>query len=164
MLKSVRLKNFKLHEDTLIEAAPITVFIGPNNSGKSSIFQALLLLRQAASRNDQFLCQPPGAHLAPSEPYQYSPQLTVDVGRFEETVRDSGQDFHFEFTGFVRARKPVGRIEQATVNARLRVRKNQLVYHDGSLETAGTETRWQFVQGRVPVNTSNQQQGVKFWI
>ena len=58
MLKSVHLKNFKLHEDTRIEAAPITVFIGPNNSGKSSIFQALLLLRQAASETISFLCQP----------------------------------------------------------------------------------------------------------
>lgn len=58
MLKSIRLKNFKLHEDTQIEAAPITVFIGPNNSGKSSIFQALLALRQAAARGVNELCQP----------------------------------------------------------------------------------------------------------
>ncbi|MCH7977851.1 MAG: AAA family ATPase, partial [Acidobacteria bacterium] len=49
MITSVSLKNFKLHASTKIEAAPITVFIGPNNSGKSSIFQALLSLRQAAS-------------------------------------------------------------------------------------------------------------------
>jgi len=29
MLKTIRLKNFKLHEDTSIEAAPITVSVGP---------------------------------------------------------------------------------------------------------------------------------------
>ena len=58
MLKGIRLKNFKPHKDTSIEAAPITVFIGPNNSGKSSIFQEPLALRQAAVRGDNVFCQP----------------------------------------------------------------------------------------------------------
>src|SRR5208337_5361366 len=124
MLKTIRLKNFKLHEDTLIEAAPITIFIGPNNSGKSSIFQALLLLRQAASRNDQYLCQPPAAHMPQeTEPYQYSPQLTIDLGRFEEIVRQSGNDVHFGFSGVVQARRAVTGMEQASVSAELRVRE-----------------------------------------
>jgi energy-coupling factor transporter ATP-binding protein EcfA2 len=148
MLKSVRLKNFKLHEDTSIEAAPITVFIGPNNSGKSSIFQALLLLRQAAARNDRFLCQPPAGYELPSgEPYQYSPQLTVDVGRFEEIIRRSGNDIHFEFSGIVHARKPISGMEQASVSAQLRVRENRLVSHGGSVDVLGTKTAWEFVQG-----------------
>ena len=163
MLKSVHLKNFKLHEDTLIEAAPITVFIGPNNTGKSSIFQALLLLRQAASRNDLFLCQPPaGLMPAPTEPYQYSPQLTIDVGRFEEILRRVGDEVDFGFSGVVRARKRLGLVEEAAVNVQLRVRENQLVYHSGSLDTRGTKANWQIVQGRPPQPSVIHLGGVKY--
>lgn len=47
MLKSIRLKNFKSIADSgIIEFAPITIFVGPNNSGKSSIFQFLLALKK----------------------------------------------------------------------------------------------------------------------
>ncbi len=165
MLKSVHLKNFKLHGDTRIDAAPITVFIGPNNSGKSSIFQALLLLRQAALRNDQYLCQPPAAHVpSESEPYQYSSLLSVDQGKFEEIVRESGEDVHLGFTGVVRARRPIGRVEQAVVNAQLRIRTNQLAYHTGSLEVAGADTTWEFVRGSSPKTPVIQLPGVKYFL
>ena len=163
MLKSIRLKNFKLHEDTSIEAAPITVFIGPNNSGKSSVFQALLLLRQAASRNDRFLCQPPSSYQPPpSEPYEYSPQLTVDVGRFEEIVRRGGNDIHVELSGLVHARKPISGMEQASVNAQLRISQNQLVFHGGSIDCAGVQLRWQFVEGAAPESPAFQVGGARF--
>ena len=79
MLTRVRLKNFKLHAATEIEAAPVTVFIGPNNSGKSSIFQALLLLRQAATRGCATLCRQDPTVI---------PSL-IDIGEFEHTVRRS---------------------------------------------------------------------------
>jgi hypothetical protein len=165
MLKSVHLKNFKLHEDTLIEAAPITVFIGPNNSGKSSIFQALLLVRQAASRNDQYLCQPAAAHVPPpAEPYQYSPQLTVDVGRFEEIAGRSGHDVDFAFSGVVRASKPVGGMEQAPVSVQLRVRENQLVFHGGSIDVSGVRGTWEFVEGAGSTNATLQAHGATFYV
>jgi AAA15 family ATPase/GTPase len=41
MLESVALRNFELHADTVPKLKPITLLIGPNNSGKSSLFQAL---------------------------------------------------------------------------------------------------------------------------
>lgn len=47
MITNITLKNFKLHENTELETAPFTIFIGPNNSGKSSIFQVLLCLKQS---------------------------------------------------------------------------------------------------------------------
>ncbi len=87
-LPSVRLKNFKLHEETTIEAGPITVFIGPNNSGKSSIFQALLALRQAAARRSSQLLQP--AETRPTtldQPYQYPSDEVVSFGEFKDIVR-----------------------------------------------------------------------------
>ncbi|MDD5472934.1 MAG: DUF3696 domain-containing protein [Candidatus Methanoperedens sp.] len=46
MLEKIKLQNFKLHKDTTLEIKPITLFIGQNNSGKSSIFQALQLIKQ----------------------------------------------------------------------------------------------------------------------
>lgn len=53
MIKSMRIKNFKSIQDSGdIEFRPITIFIGGNNSGKSSFLQFLLMLKQTAeSRN-----------------------------------------------------------------------------------------------------------------
>lgn len=45
MLTSLRLFNFKNHEDTLIEGLqPLSVFVGPNAVGKSSILEAVQLV------------------------------------------------------------------------------------------------------------------------
>src|SRR2546427_9316937 len=88
MLKSIRLENFKLHEKTTIDAARITVFIGPNNSGKSSIFQALLALRQALSRGrDTFLQAAQRQPTDASQPLLYPMGETVDLGDFAHVVR-----------------------------------------------------------------------------
>ena len=47
MLASIRLKNFKsIQKPIRIELGTITIFIGPNRSGKSSIYQAMGLLKQ----------------------------------------------------------------------------------------------------------------------
>lgn len=49
MLRQVTLKNFKLFDDEGITIAPgkITVLIGANGTGKSSVLQALLLLKES---------------------------------------------------------------------------------------------------------------------
>ncbi len=46
MINTVNLRNFKLHKDTTIDFGKINVFIGPNNSGKSSVFHAVQLLKK----------------------------------------------------------------------------------------------------------------------
>src|SRR5271157_1886915 len=43
MLTSLRIKNFKRLEDVEIELGKTVVFIGPNNSGKTTALQALAL-------------------------------------------------------------------------------------------------------------------------
>ncbi|HVA46861.1 MAG TPA: DUF3696 domain-containing protein [Pirellulales bacterium] len=49
MFKSIRLQNFKSYKDSgEIPLAPLTVLVGLNNSGKSSILQAILALKQTA--------------------------------------------------------------------------------------------------------------------
>jgi len=48
MLKSIRLQNFKCFEDSnRIDLEPINVFCGTNSSGKTTIIQSLLLLKQS---------------------------------------------------------------------------------------------------------------------
>ncbi len=54
MLTKLRLRNFKIWEDTLeVRLAPLTVLFGANSSGKSSLIQFLLMLRQTAGSADR---------------------------------------------------------------------------------------------------------------
>lgn len=53
MWTKIRLKNFRLYKDTKdITLAPLTFFIGPNSSGKSTMLKAFLLLRQSIESRD----------------------------------------------------------------------------------------------------------------
>lgn len=47
MLRELHVKNFKSHRDTTIKLGNLTLLAGVNSSGKSSLIQALLLLRQS---------------------------------------------------------------------------------------------------------------------
>ena len=46
MLKELRVKNYKSLEDIAIPLRPLTVFVGPNNAGKSNILDCLLFLQE----------------------------------------------------------------------------------------------------------------------
>lgn len=48
-LKRLRLRRFKAFEAAEVEVAPLTLLIGPNNAGKSTILQALVLLAQSTN-------------------------------------------------------------------------------------------------------------------
>ena len=53
MLHDLRLKNFKIWKTTgLMQLAPVTLLLGTNSSGKSTIIQSLLLIRQTVRSND----------------------------------------------------------------------------------------------------------------
>jgi predicted ATPase len=45
-LKRFTLENFKAFQKCVLDLAPLTIFIGENSSGKSSLLQALLVLKQ----------------------------------------------------------------------------------------------------------------------
>src|SRR5262249_20936802 len=47
MLSSIRLVDFKGHEDTTVTLKPFTVLVGPNGSGKTSVLQAIHLMGKA---------------------------------------------------------------------------------------------------------------------
>lgn len=52
MISAIRLENFKAFEQEDIPLAPITVILGPNNSGKSSILAVLRILVQTIESFD----------------------------------------------------------------------------------------------------------------
>lgn len=54
MLRKLRIKNFKGWKDTgTIDLAPVTVLFGSNSSGKSSIGQFLVMLKQTVRQSDR---------------------------------------------------------------------------------------------------------------
>jgi energy-coupling factor transporter ATP-binding protein EcfA2 len=152
MLKTIRLKNFKLHEDTSIEAAPITVFIGPNNSGKSSIFQALLALRQAAVRGNNVFCQPLERNAtSQEEPYLFPGGELVDLGDFNQVVRRGHQDLELELAGNYAHDTSKTAFPPVNVEFRVTIRENNLVAHSGSLDTGPYGlVRWEWMRGMQP--------------
>src|SRR4051812_29974114 len=62
-VRSIEICNFMIHKRTQVRLYPMTVFVGPNNSGKSSLFDALLNLSR--------ICTDPISGAFPSGPYSY---------------------------------------------------------------------------------------------
>ncbi len=61
MFTTMRLHNFKGWEDTDdVRLAPITLFFGSNSSGKTSLLQSILLLKQTAASSDRTRVLHPG--------------------------------------------------------------------------------------------------------
>lgn len=51
MITKLKISNFKSHQNTEIDTGLLTLLSGINSSGKSSVLQALLLLRQSFKKN-----------------------------------------------------------------------------------------------------------------
>lgn len=51
MITKLKIRNFKSHQNTELAAASLTLLCGMNSSGKSSVIQSLLLLRQSYKKN-----------------------------------------------------------------------------------------------------------------
>ncbi len=89
MLTHLRIKNFKAWRDTGdIRLAPLTVFFGTNSSGKSSINQFLLMLKQTAQSADRKRVLHPGDR-----------DSIVDLGTYEDMVygHDVNELIDFKF-------------------------------------------------------------------
>ena len=52
MITNITLQNFKCFRHISVDPKLITVFIGPNGTGKSGVLQALLLLKQSRNNVD----------------------------------------------------------------------------------------------------------------
>lgn len=152
VLKKIRLKNFKLHEDTSIEASRINVFIGPNNSGKSSVFQALLALQQASAGQNR-------THLISTfqrektdenQPYLYPshryPKAVVELGEFADVTRGGSGEMQIGLEAEMPASSShdVALIQAGPIRVSfdLSFRDNQLAAHEGRLSCALGEVDW----------------------
>lgn len=51
-LTSLSLRNFKSIKEAKLDLSPLTILVGRNSSGKSTLIQAILLLAQNASSTD----------------------------------------------------------------------------------------------------------------
>lgn len=90
MLKSLRIQNFKAWKDTgMIRMAPITLFFGANSSGKSSIGQFLMMLKQTVESPDRKTVFYPGGR-----------NSAAQLGSFQEMVygRDPTERIEFEYS------------------------------------------------------------------
>ena len=86
MLREYRLTNFKAFGETVtIPIRPLTLIFGANSSGKSSIFQSMLLLKQTLeeAKNPNTALLPKGS--------------LVDLGTYRDFVHRHNIDRDFEF-------------------------------------------------------------------
>lgn len=89
MLKQLRIQNFKGWKDTgTIRLAPISLIFGANSSGKSSIGQFLMMLKQTAESQDRKAIFYPGGK-----------NSAVQLGSFREMVyqRNLKNEIAFEY-------------------------------------------------------------------
>lgn len=80
MIDSLRLINFKKFEDQLFEFKPLTLISGLNSTGKSSVLQSLLLLRQSYQQN-----------LLPSIGLALNGEL-VNIGTAQDAFYENGKE------------------------------------------------------------------------
>lgn len=80
-MKAIRLQRFRAFEDSgWIEFKPITLLFGYNSAGKSSILQALLMLKQSIK------------NMAAEVPFVFSSDKGIDLGTFEDVVHKHNID------------------------------------------------------------------------
>ena len=78
MLTQLTLKNFKIWKSTgQIELAPVTLFLGTNSSGKSSLIQSLLMIRQTVNAPDESIDLNLGDHQKGD---------SVELGKFKDLL------------------------------------------------------------------------------
>ena len=102
-LRSWTLSNFKSVRHATVEFSPLTVLVGPNSAGKSSLLQSILLFAQNAQRNGREL------DMAARGQMFFNGDL-VELGSIEETLNKTaheagenlsfGGDLYFSQTTF----------------------------------------------------------------
>lgn len=88
MIKSISFKNYKAFSEGKLELKPITILLGSNSSGKSSLLQLFLLLEQTINN---------------LEPYESALKLNgrfINLGEDENLIKDKDltKVFNIEFT------------------------------------------------------------------
>lgn len=105
MLREYRLTNFKAFGETVtIPIRPLTLIFGANSSGKSSIFQSLLLLKQTLeeAKNPDTALLPKGG--------------LVDLGTYRDFVHrhETERDFEFGVSLDLESRSNTGAVDTSS--------------------------------------------------
>jgi len=106
MLTALRLTNFKSWDDTgPVRLAPLTIFFGRNSSGKSSLIQSLLLMKQTAESLD------------PRQVLQLGGRETyADLGTYLDLVKDHDDHLSVGLTFNWQTQDPV-RLRRSSANS-----------------------------------------------
>ena len=83
MLESIQLQNFKSARELQVKLAPLTVLTGLNGSGKSTVLQAIALLKQSlrsGAAAQRLLLQGPLVRLGRSEDVRFENAEADEIG------------------------------------------------------------------------------------
>ncbi len=88
MFRKMALQNFKSWKNTNdIRLAPLTMLFGANSSGKSSLLQSILLMKQTVESTDRRLVLRT----------QAEPDGIIDLGTLREIIHNNGDTIRLEF-------------------------------------------------------------------
>lgn len=111
MLTHIRMKNFKSWQDSgEVKLAPLTGFFGANSSGKSSLLQMLLLLKQTIESKEVL--------------FFGDENSLVNLGSFDEVIHRHNRDAELELEFGCELREPhlintsleKGRLDETTID------------------------------------------------
>lgn len=163
MLQKVKLQNFKLHKNTSLEFKPITLFIGQNNSGKSSIFQALQLIKQNLKGYGSSLISPKPSY--PSGGYYLYPDQSIDIGLFSDVLRKDERHIAISVEGDLpvtnRALKEK-EIESLHIRYELKFVNNNLNYQSGEIRGGQYHIEWDWSVGKLISPKSLMLDGIEY--
>jgi len=115
MIRHVEIKNFKSHKDTKLDFSNLTVLCGTNSSGKSSVIQALLLLREGWENSPfrylNLKTDTASIGTAQDALYQFS-----DVDKISFVIKNDlneTSELHFEIIDFTKTIIPISNESQS---------------------------------------------------
>ena len=125
MYESIAVKNFKRFKKLeKLELAPITFFVGPNNSGKSTVVQALRILNEVVSRGSLVDIDFSDSETRSLRNVDASSYLckAVQENSFELSFERDGASFTYKFTPVESLPKlSINRIDILLGNYRLKI-------------------------------------------
>ncbi len=150
MLTSIDLENFKVFSSVQVNPKQITVLTGPNSSGKSTIIQALILLKQTGD-NPSLQLTGPYVNMGSSIDIMHSTGKLTSIGfSGEEVVKNQ------EFLGLGKSKKVFFSVKAGFSQHNLMNLKSELFLGEELIEgeyrnrkSIGSETSVSWANGRI---------------
>lgn len=144
-LESITVRNFKATEEAIIPVGRVTILVGPNGCGKSSVLQAIHWVARAASyvlpKNTKEMISFERLDYVPSS----EPLKTLHKGELKSDSNSTPVEVVF-------AHQPVGD-ESIQTTVRIRAARNRggiTAYMDGGAAVTPYKQRYQFITAYIP--------------